>query len=125
MKIKKSNATSSNRSCIGSWLAHWEKLSGQNAYMCFGQGCINTPSVGVLIQKDSLTDQNLYVIPLCDECNKKMGQELDIWDTATLVFADAIETKGMATVTPRIFAQWASERLPDGRVFSRARVQKY
>jgi len=109
MKIIKSNATSSNKSCIGNWLAHWERLSGQNAYMCFGQGCINTPSVGVLIQKDSLTDQNLYVIPLCNDCNKKREQDLDIWDAATLVSANAIETIRTFAVTPRHFAHWASE----------------
>ena len=93
MKVKKPNGTSANKSCTGTWLAHWEKHSDQSAYMCFGRGCINTPSVGALIQKDSLTDQDLYVIPLCDDCNKKLGQELEIWDTTKLVSADAIVTK--------------------------------
>ena len=117
MKVRRTNGTLLNKSNAGTWLAYWEKLSGQNGYMCFGRGCINTPSVGALVQKDSPTDQDLYVIPLCDDCNKKIGQELEIWDTTKLVSVDAIETKGVAAVTPRNFAQWASEQFPEGRVF--------
>lgn len=123
MKVRKTNGTVSSKSSAGTWLAYWEKLSGQSAYLCFGQGCINTPSVGVIVQTDSPTDKNLYVIPLCQDCNKKKGQDLDIWDTRTLVSVDAIETNGTAAVTPRTFAQWASERLPEGRVFSQARLR--
>ena len=123
MKIKRTSGTSSNKSSNGTWLAYWEKFSGQRAYLCFRQGCINTPSIGALIQKDSPTDKNLYVIPLCDDCNKKSGQELDIWDTRTLVSADAIATSGIGAVTPRNFAQWASERFPKGRVFGQSRLR--
>ena len=102
MKVKKLNGS-------GSWLAHWEKLSGQNAYMCFATACINTPSVGAQVQKYNPADQKLYVIPLCNDCNKKREQDLDIWDAATLVSANAIETIRTFAVTPRNFAQWASE----------------
>ena len=122
MKVRRTNGTSSNKSDAGTWLAYWEKLSGQRAYLCFAEGCIKTPTVGALIQKDSPTDKNLYVIPLCNDCNKKSGQNLDIWDTTRLVCADAIETNEIAGVTPRSFAQWASERFPEGRLFSQARL---
>ena len=122
MKVKKPNGASPNKSSSGTWLAYWEKLSGQSAYLCFGQGCINTPSVGALIQKDSLTDKNLYVIPLCQDCNKKREQDLDIWDTKTLIAVDATTASGIAAATPRNFAQWASERFPVGRAFSQARL---
>ena len=123
MKMKKTYGTSPKKTGAGTWLAYWEKLSGQSAYLCFGQGCINTPSVGTLVQKDGLSDRNIYVIPLCDVCNGKRGKELDIWDTKTLVTVDAIETKGTASVTPRNFAQWALERFPEGRLFSQARLR--
>jgi hypothetical protein len=90
-----------------SWLAHWEIFSGQNAVMCFAEGCINRPSFGGQVQKDSPTDKNWYVIPLCNDCNNKRGQDLDIWDTANLAPANVIET----------FAPWATERFPEGRLF--------
>ena len=120
MKVRRTNGTLSNKSNAGTWLSYWEKLSGQSAYLCFGQGCINTPSVGALIQKDSLADKNLYVIPLCDDCNKKSGKELDIWDTKMPVSVDATAASGI--VTPRSFAQWASEQFLESRVFSQARL---
>jgi hypothetical protein len=118
--VKNLNGVTTNKCTSETWLDHWEKLSGQKAYMCFAKGCINTPSVGGHVQKDSPTDKDWYVIPLCGECNKKRGEKLDIWDTATLVLADAI---GIAAVTSRSFAQWASERFPERRLFSRARLR--
>jgi hypothetical protein len=71
----------------GSWLAHWEKLSGLRAFMCFAKGCFGRPSVGGHVQKDRRTDQSWYVVPLCSACNTKRGQDLDVWDYATLVYA--------------------------------------
>ena len=56
MKAKRANGTFSKKSSTGTWLAYWEKLSGQSAHLCFRQGCINSPSVGALIQKDSPTN---------------------------------------------------------------------
>jgi len=72
MKVRRTNGTSSNKSDAGTWLSYWEKLSGQSAYLCFGQGCINTPSVGALVQKDSPTDNNLYVIPSARIATRKV-----------------------------------------------------
>ena len=109
MRVKNLNGVPSNKCSSSSWLAHWEKLSGQNAYMCFAKGCINTPSVGGQVQKDSPTDTSWYVIPLCEDCNKKRGQDLDIWDTTRLVPANVIENFEIAAVTPRNFARWARE----------------
>jgi hypothetical protein len=123
MKVKKTNGALLKKTSSGAWLAYWEKLSGQSAYLCFGQGCINTPSVGTLIQKDSSTDNNLYVIPLCDDCNRKSGKELDIWDTTTLVSVDATGTSRITSVTPRNFAEWASKQFPEGRVFWQPRLR--
>jgi hypothetical protein len=76
-------------------LALWERNSGQNAYMCFTKGCINRPTVGGHVQKISLSDRTLYVVPLCGHCNKEGGQELDIWDEATLVPAKTLRIAGV------------------------------
>lgn len=70
------------------WLAHWEKISGQNAYLCFVKDCINRPTAGGLVQQDSQIDRSWYIVPLCNDCSKKTGQDLDIWDQAALVRAD-------------------------------------
>jgi hypothetical protein len=89
MKVKNLNgATHSLHG--GNWLAHWEKYSGQNAYMCFAKGCIKRPIAGGRVQKDSLIDATWYVIPLCSDCNKKNGQDLDIWDAATFVSTNVL-----------------------------------
>lgn len=94
MKVKNLNGATQSICSSGSWFAHWEKLSGQNAFMCVTNGCIRRPSVGGHVQKDSMTDKSWYVVPLCDDCNKKRGQDLDIWDLATLVSANALKIPG-------------------------------
>jgi hypothetical protein len=96
MKVKNLNAAVSRTEESVSWLSHWEKLSGLNAFMCYAKGCINRPSVGGHVQKDSPTDTNWYVIPLCDECSRRRGQDLDIWDAATLISSRAASASGGA-----------------------------
>jgi hypothetical protein len=88
----------------GSRLALWEEASGQNASMCFTKGCINRPIIGGHVQKDSLNDRTLYVVPLCGECNKDKGQELDIWDEAPLVPAKALRISSMVHTTSPLLA---------------------
>jgi hypothetical protein len=90
MRVKNLNRAAQTKR--GGWLAHWEKISGQNACLCFAKDCINQPSIGGLVQKDGSTDESWYVVPLCDDCNKKTGQDLDIWDLATLVAAVEVKT---------------------------------
>jgi hypothetical protein len=53
--------------------------------MCFAEGCFGRPSVGAHVQKDRLTDTRWYVVPLCSSCGGRSGQDLDVWDQATLV----------------------------------------
>jgi hypothetical protein len=80
--------------CVsGSWLARWERITGQSAFLCFVKDCINTPFSGGLVQKDNMLDGNWYIVPLCKECAKKTHADLDIWDSAVLVCAfDATTT---------------------------------
>jgi hypothetical protein len=92
MKVKNLNGTPQNDRVNGSWLSFWELYSGQNASMCFTDGCIMRPSVGARVQMDSPTDKNWYVIPLCADCSRKRGQDLDIWDMAKLIPADSHDT---------------------------------
>jgi len=71
----------------GSWLAYWEKGSGQKAFLCSVKECINTPFSGGLVQEDNRLDRSWYVVPLCKDCGKKTLADLEIWDMATLVCA--------------------------------------
>ena len=88
MKVKNLNGSETGDAST-SGLAAWERLSGQNAFMCFATGCIKRPSSGGRVQKDSATDKSWYLIPLCDECSRKSGQDLDIWDAAPFIPAQA------------------------------------
>ena len=94
MRVKNLNGTSKNTCSCGSWLKHWEKFSGQPACQCYAIGCLNSASVGALVQKDDAFDRGWYVVPLCAECNAKRGGELEIWKGAGLVSADVSETCG-------------------------------
>ena len=85
MRVKNLNGTKKEKCISGSWLAHWEAFSGQTSYGCFVVGCKNRRSVGGLVQKDRTMDTSWYIVPLCEECNSKSGQDLDIWDLAMLV----------------------------------------
>jgi hypothetical protein len=87
MRVTNLNGSTSISCGGGSWLAYWEKTSGQKAFMCFVKDCINTPSSGGLVQKDGRLDRSWYVVPLCKECGKKTRADLEIWDQATLVCA--------------------------------------
>jgi hypothetical protein len=91
MKVRNLNGTSQLKCASGTWLAHWEDVCGQNAFLCSTKDCIETPSAGGLVQRDALIDRTWYVIPLCDECNKRTRQDLEIWDLARLVAV--LETK--------------------------------
>jgi hypothetical protein len=119
MRVKNLGGATQNTHSSAGWLALWEKLSGQNAFICFVKGCIRRPSVGGQVQKDSSTDKNWYVIPLCVDCSKKKGQDLDIWDEAGLVSANA----GEATEKPdeklhESSRMWASRRFQERAVTS-------
>ena len=116
MRVRNLNGPMQHKCRRSSWLAHWEKLSGQSPYMCFVKGCIKTPSVGGHVQMDSPADKTWYILPLCADCSKSTGQDLDIWDLALLIPAEASETWQMPAVTPRNFARWALDRYPEGKL---------
>jgi hypothetical protein len=54
MKVRNLNRTTQGACPSGTWFAHWEIYSGQNAFMCFVKGCIRRPTVGGRVQKDKI-----------------------------------------------------------------------
>jgi hypothetical protein len=87
MRARNLNLSGQTLRSSGNWLAHWEKTTGQNAYLCFAQDCIKRPTAGGLVQKDSPIDRSWYIVPLCNDRYNKTGQDLEIWDQAVLVRA--------------------------------------
>lgn len=93
MKVKNINGTSDNNCSCGSWLEHWKKFSGQTLpQYCPESKCINKPEVGAHVQKDSSTDSNWYIIPLCKQCNAKKGAAIIVSDNIKLVSANKSAT---------------------------------
>ncbi len=85
MIVRNLNGQAQNRYSGTALLAHWDRFSRQTAYRCFVKGCRSKCSVGGYVQKDAATDAGWYIIPLCDDCNRKKKQNLDIWDHARLI----------------------------------------
>jgi hypothetical protein len=85
MKVKNLNGGTRNKIDASMWLAHWKAFGGQHAEYCFVKGCTGQIAAGGLVHKESRAEKDWFVVPLCEECNKKSGQDLDIWDQATLV----------------------------------------
>jgi hypothetical protein len=85
MRVRNLNGAPQMTCSSGDWLRHWERFSGQTAYQCFVSGCKNKRTVAGRVQKSNPSDANWYVVPLCEECNARLGEDLDIWDLAMLV----------------------------------------
>lgn len=94
MQVKNLNGTSQNKCKCNSWYAHWQKFSGQKANQCVVIGCSGTDLVGGHVQKDSTSDSSWYVIPICNACNGKKGQALNVVDQVKLVSANVSQTCG-------------------------------
>ena len=95
MKVNNINGTSQNTCKCGSWLDHWKKFSGQSlSSYCSEKSCTKKPEVGAHVQKDSSTDNNWYIIPLCTTHNGETGKSLEIMDSVKLVSANVSETCG-------------------------------
>jgi hypothetical protein len=94
VKVKNINGTSPNTCNCGSWLDHWIKFSGQELpQYCSELSCVAKPELGAHVQKNSSSDRNWYIIPLCAKHNAK-AESLDIVDVTTLVSANVSDTCG-------------------------------
>ena len=95
MKVKNINGLSIDACVCGSWLGHWKRFSQEFVpIFCSEENCPEKPEVGALVQKDSPTDNNWYIIPLCKWHSRKTGKSIIINDNVTLVSANVSETCG-------------------------------
>jgi len=86
-KIMNINGLEGKACRCGSWLVHWQKLSGRRASICAEVNCEAAASAGALVMKDTGGDK-WFVVPLCREHNALTGQELEVVDSATMVTAE-------------------------------------
>ena len=95
MKVRNINGTSSNTCKCGSWLKHWEIFGGQTLpKYCPESSCLQKPEVGAHVQKDSSTDNDWYIIPLCSAHNAEKGKSIVVSDGTILVSANVAATCG-------------------------------
>lgn len=97
MRIKNINGTSDHSCNCANWLEHWEKYNPAKQKVpiyCPATACFKKPVLGAHVQKDSTTDNNWYIIPLCSTCNAKAGQSLDVTDSISLASANVSQTCG-------------------------------
>lgn len=97
MRLTNVNGTSENNCRCGSWLDHWKKYnSGRQTVPthCPVNGCYNEVEVGAHVQKDSYSDKNWYIVPLCNAHNKQTRGSLDVSDTVALASANVSLTCG-------------------------------
>jgi hypothetical protein len=85
----------------GSWLNHWEKISGRKQWLCPEVNCDNRASVGALVIKPAGCDDRLYVLPLCHQHGAQAGTEIEVVEAAMLVPAYSGAKCGLQAAQPR------------------------
>lgn len=75
MEVKNLNGTSAN-TCgkCGTWINHWQNLSGKEALLCGRKDCTGIAELGAHVQKVS-GDTAWYIVPLCSDCNHISSDE--------------------------------------------------
>lgn len=94
-RVRNINGTSDNKCKCGSWLEHWKKFSREKQLpsYCSEKSCDQKPEDGAHVQKESLSDCDWYIVPLCVEHNRK-DKSLEIKDTVEFVSANVDQTCG-------------------------------
>lgn len=61
----------------GSWIEHWENLSGKKRSLCAKKGCLMPAIDGAHVYVDG-NCREIYIVPLCHSCNtsEKSGFEI-------------------------------------------------
>lgn len=79
-KVKIINGTSATTCKCGSWFQHWTQFSGLKATYCSEIFCIRKDLIGSHVQRVGSTDNNRYIVPLCQEHNNSI-MTLDVGST--------------------------------------------
>lgn len=90
--VKNINGTSDTKCKCGSWIDHWQKYSTTKVGLCREVNCRSIATDGAHVQKADSSDNNWYIIPLCQQHNLLKWQELRVIDSTTFVPANKRET---------------------------------
>lgn len=94
MTVTNVNGISATTCKCRNWLYHWKKFGGGSTPLyCPVTKCFEKGLVGTHVQKDSATDKNWYILPLCKKHNGETGKSLEIGDFV-LVSANVSQTCG-------------------------------
>ncbi|MFH1160090.1 MAG: hypothetical protein V1733_03985 [bacterium] len=91
-RIKNINGTSGQPCRCGTWLQHWENITGERAGVCAEVKCGKLASEGAHVQKAGNHDVSWYIIPLCTKHNAIRGGEIEIVGFIPLVSANKQKT---------------------------------
>jgi hypothetical protein len=59
-----------------SWLEYWERKLGRKAHLCGVCGCYRRAEHGGHVKRcDVWYDQDIYIVPLCAECNNPNNKD--------------------------------------------------
>lgn len=97
--LKNENGTSTRPNCAcGSWIDHWEKLSGLKAGICSVDGCNLAGTEGAHITRPKAKDEDYrmhsFIVPMCKAHNGKHGETLISKSGITFVWANVQKTCG-------------------------------
>ena len=93
MHVINVNGTSQNRCRCGSWLDHWKRFSGSSLPMyCSETSCRKKPTTGAHVQSDGPVNGDWYIVPLCDDHNRRTGKTLELVAGTILVRANVHQT---------------------------------
>jgi hypothetical protein len=127
MKVKNINGRRQNSCRCGTWLDHWVRICGRPIPQhCAQARCLGKPELGAHVQKDSSTDTDWYIIPLCVKHSIK-AESLEILDTTVFVSAHVSETcvkqRPIGDALPHeLQAAMARNTLPHGKETATAQV---
>ncbi len=95
MKVRNINGTTQTTTTCkcGSWPQHWKNFSGEQlGSWCYEVKCTKKPEIGAHVQKDDISENNWYIIPLCTDHNNKRGETIELVSSAKLAPANRRET---------------------------------
>ncbi|GEO81425.1 hypothetical protein ROR02_15560 [Pararhodospirillum oryzae] len=96
VSVKNANGTSDLKCKCGSWIAHWEKYSEEEAVFCCVEGCLEEAEHGahVVISKTGLNDpeKHFYIVPMCHKHNIQRGKEFVVNAETAFVWANKAKT---------------------------------
>ena len=73
----------------GSWKNHWQKFAKNKwPVLCCNSNCQNSATVGGHVVFADNKNGRKYIVPLCDECNKKSSDEVFMIDEGTVMVSD-------------------------------------